>query len=83
MLCTSDPHHQDGPLPLQRVLEIATDVSRGMEYLHGRNIVHRDVKVGSCWVASSSRVVARKLPVGYFYPENPITQHNLCSKEYL
>ena len=58
MLCTSDPL-QDGPLPLQRVLEIATDVSRGMEYLHGRNIVHRDLKVRSCRVASSaSQVVA-------------------------
>ena len=45
MLCTSDPHHQDGPLPLQRVLEIATDVSRGMEDLHGCHIVHRDLKV--------------------------------------
>lgn len=45
MLHLSDLH-QDGPLPLQRVLEIAADVSHGMEYLHGCNIVHRDLKVG-------------------------------------
>lgn len=32
------------PLPLSTILGIAIDVSRGMDYLHRHNILHRDLK---------------------------------------
>jgi eukaryotic-like serine/threonine-protein kinase len=34
----------DGPLPLRHVAHIGYDVAEGLDYIHGRGIVHRDVK---------------------------------------
>jgi serine/threonine protein kinase len=36
---------QVGPLSLTQVLKLAVDISRGMDYLHQRKIIHRDLKV--------------------------------------
>lgn len=38
---------QEGPLRLSQVLRIATEVSRGMDYLHQRKIIHRDLKAAN------------------------------------
>jgi len=35
---------QDGPLPIRHVAHIGYDVAEGLDYIHGRGIVHRDVK---------------------------------------
>lgn len=34
----------DGPLPLRHVAHIGYDVAEGLDYIHGRGVVHRDVK---------------------------------------
>ncbi len=38
---------QEGALRLSQVLRIAVEVSRGMDYLHQRKIIHRDLKAAN------------------------------------
>jgi predicted ATPase/class 3 adenylate cyclase len=37
-------------LPIPQVLQIAEDVSRGLEHAHQQQIVHRDLKPGNIWL---------------------------------
>ncbi|GIL50268.1 hypothetical protein Vafri_6477 [Volvox africanus] len=38
---------REGPLKLTALLKLATDVARGMDYLHQRKIIHRDLKAAN------------------------------------
>jgi Ser/Thr protein kinase RdoA (MazF antagonist) len=44
--CTLQPS-QEGPLKLSAILKLAADVARGMDYLHQRKIIHRDLKAAN------------------------------------
>ena len=41
------PLYEQSPLPLARVHKIATDVLIGLDALHGRGMLHRDIKPGN------------------------------------
>ncbi|HEY8319695.1 MAG TPA: serine/threonine-protein kinase [Amnibacterium sp.] len=51
----------DGPLPADAVREIAADVADALAALHGRRLVHRDVKPGNILVVDRPGPVAAKL----------------------
>ncbi|MBI4202963.1 MAG: protein kinase, partial [Chloroflexi bacterium] len=43
------PEHK---LPLERALKIAIETCRGLEFAHGKEVVHRDLKPGNVWLTA-------------------------------
>jgi serine/threonine-protein kinase len=39
-------------LPVNEAIDIAIQVARGLEYAHGRNTIHRDIKPGNIFIGS-------------------------------
>jgi len=46
---------EQGPLPLDRLLDIATQVLDGLEAAHTEGIIHRDIKLGNIFLTKSGR----------------------------
>ncbi|MDP6454358.1 MAG: serine/threonine-protein kinase, partial [SAR202 cluster bacterium] len=44
---------EDRRVGLDRIVEIATDVCKGLEFLHSREVVHRDLKPSNVWLSES------------------------------
>ena len=43
-------------LPIEQAIAIAKAVCRGLEYAHGRGVIHRDIKPGNVWLSSDGTV---------------------------
>ena len=52
-LLEKEPEHR---LSLDRTLDIAKQVTRGLEFAHGQGIVHRDLKPGNVWLTNDGDV---------------------------
>ena len=39
-----------GPLPFERVVQVLTDIARGLSYAHAHRIVHRDIKPENIYI---------------------------------
>jgi TolB-like protein/Flp pilus assembly protein TadD len=46
----------DGPLPVQEAVHIATDVARGLAHAHAEGVVHRDLKPANVLVTNKGQV---------------------------
>lgn len=40
-------HKENSAFKLPEILKVATDISKGMNYLHQNNIIHRDLKTAN------------------------------------
>jgi hypothetical protein len=43
-------------LPLDKAIDIAKAVCRGLEYAHSKGIIHRDIKPGNVWLSADGTV---------------------------
>jgi tetratricopeptide (TPR) repeat protein len=43
-------------LPMDQVMEIAESVCRGLEFAHGKGVIHRDLKPGNVWITEEGIV---------------------------
>jgi serine/threonine protein kinase/tetratricopeptide (TPR) repeat protein len=43
-------------LPMDQTLEIAESVGRGLEFAHGKGVIHRDLKPGNVWITEEGMV---------------------------
>lgn len=49
---------REGPLPIDRVLSIARDVSEGLSYAHAQDVVHRDIKPANILLTGRHALIA-------------------------
>jgi serine/threonine-protein kinase len=48
---------QRQPMPVPRAAAILENLLRGLEYIHARQVVHRDVKPANCYIAPGDRTI--------------------------
>ena len=47
---------EDGPLPVQEAVHIATEVARGLAHAHAEGVIHRDLKPANVFVTNRGQV---------------------------
>ncbi len=73
-LILSAPDHR---LPLERTLELAKQVCRGLEFAHSRGMVHRDLKPSNVWLSSSGSAMIGDFGLAISIDGPRITQENI------
>ncbi|MBP1777346.1 MAG: serine/threonine protein kinase, partial [candidate division NC10 bacterium] len=53
---TLDPKIEEGPLPVQEAVHIATEVARGLAHAHAEGVIHRDLKPANVFIANKGQV---------------------------
>ncbi len=64
----------DARLPTPRAVGIALAVARGLSYLHGRGLVHRDVKPQNILLGSDGQVKLADLGIAELIPDSPLAK---------
>ncbi|MEZ4503081.1 MAG: protein kinase [Dehalococcoidia bacterium] len=66
-----------GALPLERTLEIAKGVCRGLAFAHERGIVHRDLKPGNVWLTEDGTAKIGDFGLAVSLDRSRLTQHGM------
>ncbi|HVA19635.1 MAG TPA: protein kinase [Solirubrobacteraceae bacterium] len=64
-----------GPLPTERTLQIAKDVTRGLIFAHARQVIHRDLKPGNVWLTADGTAKIGDFGLAVSLDRSRLTQH--------
>ncbi len=53
---TLDLRMEDGPLPVQEAVHVATEIARGLAHAHAEGVIHRDLKPANVFVTNKGQV---------------------------
>ena len=67
----------EGPLPLERTLEIAIAVCGGLEFAHAKDVVHRDLKPGNVWLTEDGVAKIGDFGLAVSLDRSRLTQHGM------
>jgi eukaryotic-like serine/threonine-protein kinase len=65
------------PLPVERTLEIAKGVCRGLAHAHKHGVVHRDLKPGNVWLAADGTAEIGDFGLAVAFEQSRLTMHGM------
>ncbi|HEY7467580.1 MAG TPA: AAA family ATPase, partial [Dehalococcoidia bacterium] len=65
------PEHR---LPLDEVVRIGVDTCEGLEFLHAKGLIHRDVKPGNTWLTNEGRAMIGDFGLAVAVDRSRLTQ---------
>ena len=65
------------PLPIERTLEIAKGVCRGLAHAHKHGVVHRDLKPGNVWLAADGTAEIGDFGLAVAFEQSRLTMHGM------
>jgi class 3 adenylate cyclase len=65
------------PLPVDRTLEIAKGVCRGLAHAHAHHVVHRDLKPGNVWLAADGTAQIGDFGLAVAFEQSRLTMHGM------
>jgi class 3 adenylate cyclase/Cdc6-like AAA superfamily ATPase len=65
------------PLPIERTLEIAKGVCRGLAHAHKHGVVHRDLKPGNVWIAADGTAEIGDFGLAVAFEQSRLTMHGM------